>query len=737
MPMRKLLPLLPLAAAVAVPAQDALPVNTPLVTPETLGRIARSTLTAPATTFWQGEVFPLTHTLTVEKRYYQSMGGSFALGAGPVNAEDWPQPKVTEEGGRMVFRHSTRAYATQGGSVRVPAGVIPLVLVSRISAGAFGSQPEADTFTVTSNSPQLTFRPLPAPAPVAFAGAIGEFSLSSTLSAPAARVGEAITWTVRVAGTGNWPEIRTLPARVVSRDFDYVKPVQKLSLKPDTLFDGELREELLLVPTKAGSYRLGPVRFVYFNPKVGKYQQLTSETIELAVGPRTSADGAVTPAGASGERVRVPEAPPVLPLDPLGGLNEGPAPRRLAGIALACTIAPLLLIGYWLWLAAARRWQTDALRPRREAQARLRAIVDRLAGSAPADAPELREAFFAWQQAAAAFAGVAATTPTPAQVAAAINTQVPGSGEAWADLWREANRVIFGKAASVPPGWADRARAALAAAPVPRAPLADLFRTRNLLPAVALVTLTLALAPALRADPGTEAYRAGDFPAAEQAWAAAAAKRPLDANLRYNLSLAAAQQDRWAVAAAQALAAFCLDPGSSAIRWQFQLSLDRAGIDHPFLADLAHGTGLGRVARLHSPAAWGWIAIGASVVFALAVAVLTRAAFRGRRPAWRSLALGVAALALPGMVTALVCLHGYGELADRDIAVVAQSTLLASVPTEADTGQKTSPLPAGSLARVEEQFLTWSRLRFSNGQTGWVRTKLIVFPYRSPLSVSD
>jgi hypothetical protein len=69
-------------------------------------------------------------------------------------------------------------------------------------------------------------------------------------------------------------------------------------------------------------------------------------------------------------------------------------------------------------------------------------------------------------------------------------------------------------------------------------------------------------------------------------------------------------------------------------------------------------------------------------------------------------------------------------LAQRDIAVVAQTTLLRSVPTEATNALKTSPLPAGSLAVVDQTFLGWSRLIFPNGQTGWVRTDAVVTLYR-------
>jgi hypothetical protein len=58
--------------------------------------------------------------------------------------------------------------------------------------------------------------------------------------------------------------------------------------------------------------------------------------------------------------------------------------------------------------------------------------------------------------------------------------------------------------------------------------------------------------------------------------------------------------------------------------------------------------------------------------------------------------------------------------------IVGRTSTLRSIPTEADTSQKTSPLAAGSIALADREFLGWRRLTFENGQTGWVRKDDIV-----------
>jgi hypothetical protein len=64
--------------------------------------------------------------------------------------------------------------------------------------------------------------------------------------------------------------------------------------------------------------------------------------------------------------------------------------------------------------------------------------------------------------------------------------------------------------------------------------------------------------------------------------------------------------------------------------------------------------------------------------------------------------------------------------AQAESVIVARPATLRSIPTEADTTQKTSPLAAGSIALADKTFLGWTRLAFENGQTGWVRKDDIV-----------
>ena len=105
---------------------------------------------------------------------------------------------------------------------------------------------------------------------------------------------------------------------------------------------------------------------------------------------------------------------------------------------------------------------------------------------------------------------------------------------------------------------------------------------------------------------------------------------------------------------------------------------------------------------------------------ALALALLIFGAYRSPSRL-RSGCAGVLLLAGVLLTAAsLVGVRAYGDTADARAVIVARAGILRSIPTEADTSQKTSTLSAGSIAVIDKTYLRWVRLSFDNGQTGWV-----------------
>jgi tetratricopeptide (TPR) repeat protein len=399
-------------------------------------------------------------------------------------------------------------------------------------------------------------------------------------------------------------------------------------------------------------------------------------------------------------------------------------PLRTLLVGVAAPFASLFV--FWGFLAMRRAQETDPLRPRREARTRLQRTLARLAQASDAERPGL---LLAWQRDAAVLWQVIHAAPPASAL---------GSSE-WSVLWSEADRALYGMKASLPSDWLPRAQAALEAKTVPSFQPLRLFLRRNLMPFAALLAaaflgtnLWLQAAatkdedsPALPAD-GLAAYRKGDFAIAEKAWRRAVEQAPTDWIVRHNLSLALEQQEHSGDAAAQAAAAFVQNPSHPAVRWHFVHTAGKLGAAPPTLARFATGSALHSLAQSASPAQWQWAIIASAWGAALAVGAFLFSSYRGC-PAW----IKWSGLVLLGASVSLATVAGsafgaYGLCANMDAAIVARAGILRSIPTEADTTQKTTSLPAGSLALVDKTFLGWRRLAFENGQTGWVRKEDLV-----------
>ncbi len=682
--------------------------------------------------FWAGEVFPISYTLDLARRYRPQGIGDPQWSSAPLTVEDWSKPDQFELSvngePHLGVTYKTRGYAAIPGEITLS----PVRQEVQLALGGSPFDPFSFAFprlverTVASNAPTFTIKPLP-PAPAGFSGAVGQFTFTAKAVPTSVAVGEPITWTLALTGTGNWPAIAGLPAREVSQDFQVVPSKPKREPKNGQLFDATLTEDAILIPTKAGSYDLPPAHFTYFDPKTGDYKTLTTGSFTVTVAPqaenKTSPTTTAAVTAAPALKLPGPPAPPAaIPRDPLAGAANAPVPwsRSVFAAALLAPFAALLV--FWLALALRRARVTDPRRAQREAHARIAATLAQiraaLASSQPATpSPQLRPLLLAWQHDAAILAQLRHAAPP----ATAFD------GAAWQQLWRETERVLYAAGATLPADWPDRAASALAARPAPKFSAVTLLLPRNLLPFAAAVALVLTLradAPA-PVDPAA-AYRSGDFAAAETGWRTALAGTPTDWIARHNLGLALAQQDRWPEAAAQWSAAFVQHPENDTLRWNLALGFEHAGYVASDLAAFAAPGPLQLVARLASPAEWQRLLAALAALIALALALLLLRAY-GHLPAWtRFAALPVLALALLAALAGGASLHAYGPAADARAAVVWHSTTLRSIPTEADSTQKTSSLPAGNLAVVDKNFLDWSRLVFDNGQTGWVLTEDLV-----------
>jgi hypothetical protein len=222
------------------------------------------------------------------------------------------------------------------------------------------------------------------------------------------------------------------------------------------------------------------------------------------------------------------------------------------------------------------------------------------------------------------------------------------------------------------------------------------------------------------------AYRKADFPAAEKGWRSAIERNPTDWSARHNLALALVQQDHFPEAAAQATAAFVQKPNNPSVRWHFAHAAEKAGAASATLTSFITPGPLQMLGILISAPDWQRVLIIAVWGCVGAIAWLLFNAYHRRVRAIRWTALVLLITSMVVASSAVAGVMSYGVAAHADSVIVARPATLRSIPTEADTTQKTSPLAAGSLARADRRFLSWTRLSFENGQTGWVRQTELV-----------
>jgi hypothetical protein len=700
---------------------------------------AHATLAPASGEYWAGEVFPIRYTLDLAGRYNPQNYSPLQWLTGSLIVEDWSKPEDFElavNGERHVeVVAKTRGYAKAAGEITLPPvrQVVQFMMIDSFSIGF----PHPVNFSVTSNAPAFTIKPLP-PAPSNFSGAVGQFEFTAKVVPATVAVGEPVTWTIALTGTGNWPDITGLPAREASQDFQVVPTKPKRELKNGSLFDATLSEDAVLVPGKPGSYTLPPVSFTYFDPKAGSYKTLTTDGSTVTVTPaaenKTSQPQANVAAGTAGLSLKLPgppTPPTAIPREPLDGTVLAPVPWS-ASTFTAILVAPFaLLLFFWLGLALRRARLTDPRRVQREAYTRLAATLAQLRSST--DPAARTRLLLAWQHDTAALVQLHHAAPA----AEALDDQT------WQQLWRETEHALYAADRALPADWLARAATALAARSAPGFSPASLLLPRNLLPfAVALAVLfvgvnfprlvadeTSHLSPATSHRSASEdiaAYRSGDFSTAEAGWRDAIAQAPTNWIARHNLGLALAQQDRWPEAAAQWSAAFAQHPADDTLRWNLALGYEHAGyVASDLVAFTAPGP-LQLLARLASPAEWQRLLAAAAVLAAVALALLLARGY-GLIGTWvKFVALFALVLALGTAATAGAGIHAYGPAADARAAMVWRNAILHSIPTEAGTTQKTSPLAAGNLAVVDKTFLGWSRLVFDNSQTGWARTDDLV-----------
>lgn len=176
-----------------------------------------------------------------------------------------------------------------------PAELVCLVNVRQPSSGGgsiFDSFFQDDYRTIrkrVSTAPvTVQVKPLPSGAPASFGGGVGKFGITASLSADSLKTHDAASLKLTITGTGN---VALLEAPKVNLPPDFELYDVKTSVSGNSK-----SFEYPFIPRSHGNFTIGPVEYSYYDVAAGRYVTLRTEAMTLHV-QRSESSASEAPAG--------------------------------------------------------------------------------------------------------------------------------------------------------------------------------------------------------------------------------------------------------------------------------------------------------------------------------------------------------------------------------------------------------------------------------------------------------
>ena len=238
-------------------------------------------------------------------------------------------------------------YPQIAGEIRIePAEMTALVQERTAARDPFFNDPFFDSFfssvstvprKITTQPLTVRVRPLPEPRPADFHGAVGSFTIESSVSATDAKLNDAVTLTVTLKGSGN---LNLAGEPVISFPQGIEKYDPKVTVRSSGISAGSKVFEYLLIPRNTGTFEIPPVSYSVFDPGQEKYVTLRTGGFTLNVtGTPGQEEGA---------------APVYIPGEDVKYIGQDLRFIRNGNGRLTTLSSPLVAsLHYWLWFALA------------------------------------------------------------------------------------------------------------------------------------------------------------------------------------------------------------------------------------------------------------------------------------------------------------------------------------------------------------------------------------------------
>ena len=137
----------------------------------------------------------------------------------------------------------------------------------------------------------IEVKPLPPGKPASFSGTVGDYKMTSSISADQLKANDAVTVNVLISGTGNLNYLKNPDIRFPN-DFDIFDAITKNNTKVSASgVSGTRSIEYNAIPRYAGDFTIPSADFSFFDPKSGTYKTLPTGEYKLHVEPGEGGSG--------------------------------------------------------------------------------------------------------------------------------------------------------------------------------------------------------------------------------------------------------------------------------------------------------------------------------------------------------------------------------------------------------------------------------------------------------------
>ncbi len=185
--------------------------------------------------------------------------------------------------------YETQLYPQHSGDIRIdPASFEAIVRVRNRAQVRSIFDDFFDTYTnvsrqLTAPGATIHVKTLPAGRPAGYSAGVGQFSMSSSISATELQTNEAVTLKINISGSGNMKMLKT-PEVEWPEGFEVYDPKVTNNTKNSAQgMSGTKTIEYLAIPRASGTYTIPPVQYSYFDIQSGKYKSLTTPEYTLVI----------------------------------------------------------------------------------------------------------------------------------------------------------------------------------------------------------------------------------------------------------------------------------------------------------------------------------------------------------------------------------------------------------------------------------------------------------------------